>query len=105
MTRCLQMNGKKKPEGKGLLEIKRGFRDLSTKCTSGIWILVSNTLIVKNFLKAFMRQMGKLNSGQKLIYIKRLFFIIWADNGTVVMLNNKVLISQRCAEILVDKMI
>ena len=52
-----------------------------------------------------MRQVGKLNSGQILIYIKQLFFIIWADNGTVAMLNNTVLISQRYAEILVDKMI
>lgn len=59
----------------------------------------------KNFKKAFMRQVGKLNSGQILIYIKQLFFIIWADNGTVAILNNKVLISQTYAEILVDKMI
>ena len=45
MTRCLQMNGKKKTEGEGLLEIKRGFRDLSTKCTEEFGS--SNTLIVK----------------------------------------------------------
>lgn len=52
-----------------------------------------------------MTQVGKLNTYQILNDGKQLFLIVWHDNGAVVMLNNKILISQRYTEIFVDKII
>lgn len=46
-----KLNGKKKKKrGEGLSEIKRGFRELSTRPTCEICILLCNKLTVKRYL-------------------------------------------------------
>lgn len=60
MTRFPQQINGKENIGERLLQIKRGFWDLSAKCTSGIWILIRDKLTVKKHL--FMGQAGRLNT-------------------------------------------